>query len=1374
MMGMDETAYFASWFAFYGAMGLVTTLSMALITTFGGVFPRSNFLLIWAMFLLYAFCMIAFAFLLTPLFRRAAVAANVGVVVTLVLSSLFVPLSLLDPPASALWALSLVAPVALALSVAEAVAWGFAGPGLQFSNLWTPLVHPGFSAGAAMLMLLLDVGLYYALAWYLDAVVPGEYGPKRHPLFFLPAFAPAKMTTTKHGGGEAHPVAAPEGSPDFEPLPPDARATVSVRDLRKTYPGSPRPALDGASLQACEGEVLGLLGHNAAGKTTLLSILTGLFRASGGEAEVLGMDCAARMREIRPRMGVCMQGNVLFGDLTTREHLELAAAIRHIPPGDEAAEVNRVLALLSLHDAEGKRSSVLSGGQKRKLSVGMALIGSPPVLVLDEPTAGMDAASRAALWDVLRAGREGRTVLLSSHDLEEVDASADRIAVLSHGKTRCGGTPMFLRQRFGVGYTLAIEDAAGKDVRRMVAEKVPEAVEETSGSEGAAEAYKIPFGASHAFPALFEELDAAGARYDLRVTSLEDVFLGLEDYQHGPEVPEAANVRGDEETRGLRDPEEPRPAVLPTWSNQAATLLPFWFLQIKRAWVAPISVVAVAILFQIVGILVLLLVPSPGTGTAAAPPALVLDTSLYPQPAPVPVLNSTSPAISIDSFLSALPFRSAAVPSDWNMTAGANSTWAAVGVSAWNAATSSLAENVAFSAVALHSLPAYVAMTASAAASSATGGRLRVTFSVQPLPSDAPQFEGGAFGGVLTLGFAQLLVPSFALYLLARDRERGFREILRISGLAHLAYFAACLARDLALCAPVAVVSLILIGAVPAVGFSGPVVLPLLLAELVWIPLALVVMYLLSLVIKTAKGALNITAFLGLLAIAPYLVVSLIAQLLNYDTAIIIHYILAAVDPLYTFTGALFFLSWLPVRLRAVPSLADYFAIGNVFSGTLLLMVVQLALFAGLLVALQLPIRLARWGARTRASDVESPESLELAELPDEDPDVVAERLRVACGGAGGEMLSLHGLGKTYVSREKPAEGSPSAGFRSQILLCSDVEVPRDAVRAIWFGVPRGQCFGLLGPNGAGKSTTLEMLTGALEPSQGYASVFGEDNMQGGRTGGPLRGLAYVPQFDAMSDELTPREHLDLVCRIRGFGPTGDREQDLLEKVGLSEFLDAKAGTLSGGTKRKLQFCIAAAARAPLLILDEPTAGMDPSSRRTFWASLSRHVNADAAAAVLSTHNMREAEALCGRIGIVAKGKLRCLGSPLRLKERFASGYRLEALVLKPAEFSKFVADNFPDSDALGDLSSSSTPRRIVMQVRSLPGSFASCFALLEAQKGDGVIGEYALSRASLEQVFVAVVKKADLEDKQNEDGDAARMPFSSDGAQAAGEATGG
>nr|WP_294850298.1 ABC transporter ATP-binding protein [uncultured Sphingomonas sp.] len=211
---------------------------------------------------------------------------------------------------------------------------------------------------------------------------------------------------------------------------------IHIDQLTKTYRAkgmAPKRALDGVSFDVPRGQIFGLLGPNGAGKSTLINILAGLVTKTGGEASIWGFDIDQHPRNAKRSIGIVPQEILFDPFFTPREALEIQAGLYGVPKGQRHTE--ELLAAVHLTDKADAYARTLSGGMKRRLLVAKAMVHSPPILVLDEPTAGVDIELRQQLWDYVRKlNREGVTVVLTTHYLEEAEELCDRIAIINHGK----------------------------------------------------------------------------------------------------------------------------------------------------------------------------------------------------------------------------------------------------------------------------------------------------------------------------------------------------------------------------------------------------------------------------------------------------------------------------------------------------------------------------------------------------------------------------------------------------------------------------------------------------------------------------------------------------------------------------------------------------------------------------------------------------------------------------------------------------------------------------------------------------------------------------------------------------------------------------
>ncbi len=359
---------------------------------------------------------------------------------------------------------------------------------------------------------------------------PAKKAPAKKAAAKAPAKrAPAKKAPAKKAARPAvpDPDVVDAALAAVQPPPPeDTRPlAIEVRGLRRSFKGGVE-AVRGVDLAVREGEVFGFLGPNGAGKTTTVRMLCTLLPLTGGEARVAGHDVTKEASAVRRRIGVALQEIGLDPLQTARELLELQCGLYGMDAARSKARAAELLELVGLTEAADRRTKTFSGGMKRRLDLASALVHSPSVLFLDEPTTGLDPASRATVWEeVKRINESGTTVFLTTQYLEEADQLCDRLAIIDHGQIVAAGTPEELKAAMGADVvTVAIREADHEAACRAVdgLKGLQQVVEERD-----ALALYVDNGAQ-SVPELVRLLDAAGVAFhaiSVARPTLDDVFL---------------------------------------------------------------------------------------------------------------------------------------------------------------------------------------------------------------------------------------------------------------------------------------------------------------------------------------------------------------------------------------------------------------------------------------------------------------------------------------------------------------------------------------------------------------------------------------------------------------------------------------------------------------------------------------------------------------------------------------------------------------------------------------------------------------------------------------------------------------------------------
>uniref|UniRef100_A0A6P7H4C7 ATP-binding cassette sub-family A member 3-like n=1 Tax=Diabrotica virgifera virgifera TaxID=50390 RepID=A0A6P7H4C7_DIAVI len=374
------------------------------------------------------------------------------------------------------------------------------------------------------MMLIVDIVIYTLFTFYMDGVNPGKYGVRKSILFPLQNFMKCcrkPSITTVPVDSETVPLEKVEAGHNLA-------KGIQINHLHKRY--KQKQAVNNLNLDIYKNQITVLLGHNGAGKSTTMSIITGLIPATSGSVTINGLDINTDMDEIRKSLGLCPQHNLLFTDLTVKEHLLFFAKLKGKSTKEANIEAKSLLAKLNMPDKEHSMAHTLSGGMQRKLCLAMALIGDSKVLILDEPSSGMDPQSRRELWDLLLQWRGEKTILITTHFMEEADALGDWIAIMSDGSLNCYGTPMFLKKKYDTGYHLNLmieEDADIDAISRRVKHFMPDA--HLTSNNGNNLVFVLPYQNTN-MTGLLGDLEKNRSELHLSnisitITTLEDVFL---------------------------------------------------------------------------------------------------------------------------------------------------------------------------------------------------------------------------------------------------------------------------------------------------------------------------------------------------------------------------------------------------------------------------------------------------------------------------------------------------------------------------------------------------------------------------------------------------------------------------------------------------------------------------------------------------------------------------------------------------------------------------------------------------------------------------------------------------------------------------------
>ncbi|XP_018476057.2 ABC transporter A family member 1 [Raphanus sativus] len=1385
MMGLKDEIFHLSWFITYAVQfalcaGIITACTM------GSLFKYSDMTLVFTYFFLFGVSAIMLSFLISTFFTRAKTAVAVG---TLAFLGAFFPYYTVNDESVSMVlkvVASLLSPTAFALGSINFADYERAHVGLRWSNIW--LASSGVSFFVCLLMMLLDSILYCAIGLYLDKVLPRENGV-RYPWNFIfnKCFGrkknnqyciPGLNTNIEGTQGEPFDPVIESISLEMRQQELDGRC-IQIKNLHKVFASGRGNccAVNSLRLTLYENQILSLLGHNGAGKSTTISMLVGLLPPTSGDALILGNSIVTNMDEIRKELGVCPQHDILFPELTVREHLEMFAVLKGVKEDSVKSTVADMAEEVGLSDKISTLVRALSGGMKRKLSLGIALIGNSKVIILDEPTSGMDPYSMRLTWQLIKKIKKGRIILLTTHSMDEAEELGDRIGIMANGSLKCCGSSMFLKHHYGVGYTLTLvkTSPAVSVATQIVHRHIPSA---TCVSEVGNEiSFKLPLASLPCFENMFREIESCmkssvdrsrineiedsdypGIQsYGISVTTLEEVFLrvagcnlDIEDKQEDTSVspdtePSLVCIESVQKStiqpKLLASCNEGAGVVITSIAKACSLIVAavwtfigfismqccgcsvisrsmFWrhckALFIKRARSAFRDRKTVAFqliipaMFLLFGLLLLQLKPHPdqksitlttayfnpllsGNGGGGPIPFDLsepiakevaeyieggwiqpLRNSSYKFPNPKEALadaiDAAGPTLG-PTLLSMSEFLMSSFDQSYE------SRYGAVLMDSQHP-DGSVGYTVLHNSTCQHAGPIYINVMHSALLRLASGNKnMTIQTRNHPLPPTKSQrlqrHDLDAFSAAIIVSIAFSFIPASFAVPIVKEREVKAKHQQLISGVSVLSYWLSTYVWDFVSFLFPSTFAIILFYAFGLEQFIGmgrflPTVLMLLEYGLAIASSTYCLTFFFTEHSMAQNVILMVHFFSGLILMVISFVMGLIPTTVNANSYLKTFFRLS---PGFCFSDGLASLALLRQGMKDKSShgVFDWNVTGASISYLALESIFYFLLTLGLeLLPVQkvMSFSIGEWwqhfkvfkqGAGSSSTEPLLKDSTgAISADMEDDIDVQEERNRVISGLTDNAIFYLQNLRKVY-------PGSNHHG-------------PKVAVQSLTFSVQAGECFGFLGTNGAGKTTTLSMLSGEETPTSGTAFVFGKDIVASPKA--IRQHIGYCPQFDALFEYLTVKEHLELYARIKG---VVDYRIDNVVMEKLVEFDLLKHShkpsfTLSGGNKRKLSVAIAMIGDPPIVILDEPSTGMDPVAKRFMWDVISRlSTRSGKTAVILTTHSMNEAQALCTRIGIMVGGRLRCIGSPQHLKTRFGNHLELE---VKPNEVSHVDLEN--------------------------------------------------------------------------------------------------
>ena len=1218
-------------------------------------------------------------------------------------------------------------------------------------------IYTTFSVGLMYIMFVVDFFLFLFLGFYLNNVLPHDFGIRK-PLYFI--FTSDFWCSNKKRNndekklidkkleenaeednkennyvvyGSKDDIIKDEvdeklygDSPNFESEEIYKNRNknddkLKIRNIVKMF-GDGKIAVNGVNLNFYKDEIFALLGHNGAGKTTLISMLTGMYEATQGTAIYEGVNIldSMNMEIFREKLGICPQHDILFEDLTIREHLEMFSIFKGVESTEVDNEVNKTLHDFQLEDIQYMLAKNLSAGQRRKLSISISLIGGSKVIFLDEPSSGMDITSRRNLWEILKRQTDGKIIILTTHYMEEASVLGKRIGIINAGKMKCIGSPLFLIEKYGKFMSLNVtkeEDCDSNTIIEFIKNNAEDIEYEALSEEIM---FRIPIKNENSGKKTNFDLKSFFTKFDdnvkkLRIKSysvsmptLEDVFLNVAAEDNN-------NIKSKEELEQQQENDKIlyNSNLREDYTKNSKFLNDFK-ISMKRRYLITIRDIKgflMEILCPIILTLFGLLLSKIEIGYKSGPVEVSFeelgkqniiyssydDTNINLNDFILEDIPSTKiEGLTIDNF----PDKKDAVKEYINKiyeiqkdTEDSSKKEVDMASDDYTGYFGSLfmldVDNsnkkyefiIALNARVRQGLPIYSHYFLKHILEKACGKKLSITFTHYPLPMTHDLSESKSFGNkiaiVLFLAIALALIPANFITIFVKERANNSKHLMRISGINITSYWIVNYIFELV-----------------KYYFTGGVCLLLLylfdaykdylyISYITLGPSLVSSTYCLSFFFNNESDAQNIVILINFLF--GYLGSIIVNVLRGIESAKlvakIIEYIFGVV-PIFCFDFA-FILLTNPMGIYLVDYPNEFYK----FKGDemikkfnlMLAMVIYSSAECVLYTLLHIYIESQVYSFK-KSTDNKLENDIN-------DSEVIKEINKVnnieIISSSENDLIKIDG--RTTIDDTKDLKEELYAVKVKNLRkiytngCCSKQESDIIAIKNLNFAIMPGECFGLLGLNGAGKTTTFKCITQEL--SQDNGKIYVNNTDISGHFNELNELFGYCPQFDAIFELLSVYENLEFYASIKGIKKSSIQSlvNAMIKEMALDEFTNKIAGRLSGGNKRKLAVAISMLCNPPIILLDEPSTGMDPEARRFMWSVIHKmSTKGRKSSVIMTTHSMDEAETLCKRMGIMVNGEFVCMGKANQIKDKYGYGYEADVRI-KPMNESqkKEIYDKF-------------------------------------------------------------------------------------------------
>ena len=1051
-------------------------------------------------------------------------------------------------------------------------------------------------------------------------------------------------------------------------------------------------AVNNFSGEIFKNEIFCLLGHNGAGKTTLIKMISGTEDPDRGDIFLNNISVITNKDYLYHNIGLCQQEDIFFEYLTVSEHLKYMMEIKGVK-----SDKKQIDTLVNKIDLKGKKDAIcknLSGGEKRKLCIALALVGNSQLVLLDEPTSGMDVMAKRALWDFLKEFKKDKIIILTTHSLDEAEYLGDRIGIMNNGDFICSGTSAYLKSKYPCGFNLNLimnSSVSNDNTKQQLFNELVKYEPNLQIKISSKGLFSVNIQSTNKniqeiFNVIETNREAYGIEdYTVSSTSLEDVFLKL---NHKITINEE-NIENNPNNEIIEINES-------FHINNAALFLPQLLSHIKRGFVSLWRNKGYSLLELLIGLFTLYIYVIIYYTVLGRESQNVLSLTDLLENNDIFICQNNQNFIKssyVYDELCSIDYKTVGNTNIINefieeIYQKALGHIGKAGICATNLNSDDDNYSIINTEIPM-SIPGYIMansmLSVSAFLKKEYGIKAAIFDEIINTRSNGMGLTQLQMSVMFSLCFGCTI--SLCIYLATiiaekiRERAKNIKHILYLSGSNMWSYW----------------IGFYMVDILKMMVFSSLAASSIYLisnyASFIWIDLIIVsfsslfFVYCLSFLFEKEESGQKAMSLLFFIFLIIFVIVVLIFFALgkSIDLSFVLN------DYNFTIFDLVPITSFMLSSIRITLSYIFFKSIGNApvdeyeFSSfgvlhrpkiyiftSLLANSINVVIYIGLLILLESGIirqffnyikvkLLIKESNITFSNEQMSEEFLSNNNIQDSNTPL----LRTSIDENNIMNINTNNNDKNdnnsciqkemnKINNDKENKLTTKIiALKKTYWLCCKKNVR--AINNLYLGLENNEKFGLLGFNGSGKTTTFKSITKEILYDSGEIILFGKNNKTEFEQ--IRQSIGYCPQENPLFDYMKVKEIIKFYLELKG---VRESVQNVCEKFGLEKYLETYCINLSGGNKRKLSFAIALMCKPKILLLDEPSTGVDPESRRIMWKNImeltrkNRNLNM-----ILSTHSMEEAEVLCDTVSWLKSGNFLSIGNPEQLKIALSAGYKL-------------------------------------------------------------------------------------------------------------------